>query len=252
MTDFPISSGLLVVGARAGDAECMAGALVLKHTRAGLPAKLVHMALGEPSAPGEDPNLFAARRAEETREAARRLGAETTWLEYEEGQLRPAEGARLEICDLIRLHRPSAVLTHWKGSANRDHTAVYHVVLDAVTYAALPSLKRLTPDGAGLLPAHTVQSVYFPENWEDMEGWRADLYVDVSDVWDDYLEALRAHSVLNEENENRFRYLDYYGALGITRGCLARKPRAVALMLPPGGWVRKVDYLPGLEPGSTR
>ena len=44
MNGTPFRAGhLMVIGAHAGDAENMAGALVLKHTRAGYRASIVHM-----------------------------------------------------------------------------------------------------------------------------------------------------------------------------------------------------------------
>ena len=70
----------------------------------------------------------------------------------------------------------------------------------------------------------------------------------MSDVWEDYLNVLRSHEFIRG-GISSFRYLDYYSALGITRGCLAGKHRAVALMVPDGSWRQRLNYLPGLEPG---
>ena len=46
-----------------------------------------------------------------------------------------------------------------------------------------------------------------------------------------------------------FRYYDYYDALGTLRGCLGGFPKAVGLMAP-GAGLRRLSYLPGLEPGE--
>ena len=51
-----------------------------------------------------------------------------------------------------------------------------------------------------------------------MDGWRADLYLDVSEIVDEYLAVLRSHAL--SAAASTFRYLDYYDALGMTRGCL--------------------------------
>jgi hypothetical protein len=95
------------------------------------------------------------------------------------------------------------------------------------------------------LPAHRVRGIYYPENWEDMEGWRADIFLDAGDVWDEYLAVLRSHQLMRG-GISPFRYYDYYDALGTVRGCLAGFRKAVALMSP-GSWVRRVEYLPHLE-----
>lgn len=48
-----------------------------------------------------------------------------------------------------------------------------------------------------------------------------------------------------------FRYLDYYDALGTTRGCLSGFRKAVALMMQPGAWMRTLQHLPGLGPAQA-
>ncbi len=234
----------MVIGAHAGDAENMASAVVLKHTRAGFPATIVHLTLGEAGHPRMAPADYAEQRKREVAESARIMGAEAVWLPYADGLLPVNDEVKFQVCDLIRLKKPAVILTHWRGSIHKDHIAAYDIVQDAVFYAALPAIKRAASDGSDL-PAHWARLLY-PENWEDMEGFRADLYVDVSEVWEDYLNVLRSHEFIRG-GISTFRYLDYYTALGITRGCLAGKPRAVALMVPDGSWVRRVDYLPGLE-----
>ena len=230
------SGKLMVVGAHAGDAENMAGATVLKHTRAGRQAIIVHMTLGEAGHPTLAPEVYAGQRQARRSSRPRLIGARGTALGTLTGCLADDQ-VKLRLCDVIREERPAAIITHWRGSLHKDHTATCEIVRDAIFYAALPAIRRA-------LPAHRVPGLYFAENWEDMDGWRADLYLDVSSVWDDYLVALRAHELMRG-GVSSFRYLDYYDALGTTRGCLGGFPKAVALMVPPGSWVRKVD-LPGM------
>ena len=233
-------SNIMVIGAHAGDAENMAAATVLKHTRAGHSATIIHMTLGEAGHPTLPPDVYAQQRKHEVEESARLMGAKAIWLPYRDGELPTSDEVKFQVCDLIRQEKPAIILTHWKGSFHKDHVATHEIVRDAVFYAALPAIKRD-------LPAHRVQGVYFPENWEDMEGWRADVYLDVTEVWGDYLAVLRSHEFIRG-GISSFRYLDYYDALGTTRGCLGGFQKAVALMMQPGAWVRKLQHLPGLEP----
>ncbi len=227
---------LMVIGAHAGDAENMAGAVVCKHTRAGHSATIVHMTLGEAGHPRLNAAEYAEQRKREVEEAARRMGAKALWLMYRDGELPVNDEVKFQLCDLIRQEKPHAILTHWKGSFHKDHSATHEIVRDAIFYAALPAVERADP-------AHRVGSVYFPENWEDMEGWRADIYLDVSDVWDDYLNILRAHELMRG-GISSFRYFDYYDALGTMRGCLGGFRKSVALMVTPGAWVQRLEYLP--------
>ena len=236
------AGSIMVIGAHAGDAENMAAATVLKHTRAGHSATIVHMTLGEAGHPTLPPDAYARQRKEQVQESARQMGAKTIWLPYRDGELPVNDEVKFQVCDLIRQEKPTILLTHWNGSLHKDHVATHEIVRDAIFYAALPAIHREWP-------AHRVRGIYFPENWEDMEGWRADVYLDVTDVWQGYLNVLRSHELMRG-GISSFRYFDYYDALGTLRGCLGGFHKAVALMMQPGAWVRKLQYLPGLEPAD--
>ncbi len=242
-----LQGGIMVVGAHAGDAENMSAAAVLKHTRAGFPATIVHLTLGEAGHPRLSTAEYARQRKREVTESARLMGAEAVWLDYPDGQLPASEAVKFQVADLIRQKKPRLILTHWKGSFHKDHRAAYDIVNDAQFYAALPAIQRRGPDGEDL-PAHYA-GILYSENWEDMEGYRPDVYLDVTEVWEDYLGVLRSHEFIRG-GVSTFRYLDYYSALGITRGCLGGMPRAVTMMAPDGSWTQQVKYLPGLEPGK--
>jgi LmbE family N-acetylglucosaminyl deacetylase len=229
---------IMVIGAHAGDAENMAGAVVLKHTRAGHAATIVHLTLGEAGHKTLPPSKYAEQRVKEVQESAHLMRAKAIWLDYPDGFLPVNQEVVLQVCDLIRQERPIALLTHWKGSFHKDHVAAYQIVQDALFYAALTSFKRQDPP-------HWVRNIYYPENWEDMDSWRADVYLDCTDIWDGYLEMLQSHELMRGSISD-FRYFDYYNALGITRGCLGGFEKAVALMVPEGSWGKSLDYLPGL------
>jgi LmbE family N-acetylglucosaminyl deacetylase len=207
---------------------------------AGHQAIIVHMTLGEAGHPTLAPEVYAGQREQEIHASAELMGARAVCLGYADGLLPTDEEAKLRLCDLIREERPAVLITHWRGSLHKDHTATWEIVRDAIFYASLPAIRRA-------LPACRPPALHFAENWEDMDGWRADFYLDVSDVWQDYLAALRSHELMRG-GVSSFRYLEYYDALGTTRGCLSGFAKAVALMAPPGSWVRKLKYLPGLEP----
>jgi LmbE family N-acetylglucosaminyl deacetylase len=239
MSDTFTQGGIMVVGAHAGDAENMAGAVVLKHTRAGQPATVVHMTLGEAGHPTLSSEVYAEQRKREVQESARLMGATAIWLPYRDGELPVNDEAKFRLCDLIRQHRPAVILTHWRGSIHKDHVATHQIVQDAIFYAGLPAIRRE-------LPAHSVSGLYYAENWEDMEGFQPNVYLDVTDVWDSFLDVLRSHALMRG-GVSSFRYLDYYNALGTVRGCLSGFGKAVALMSAWAG-TQRLGYLPGLGP----
>jgi LmbE family N-acetylglucosaminyl deacetylase len=239
-----LTGKLMVIGAHAGDAENMAGAVVIKHVQAGHRAYILHLTLGEAGHPTLSPSQYAQQRVQEVQQSALLMGADVEWLKYPDGCLPVSEEIKLRVCDVIRREKPSAVLTHWKGSFHKDHVATHEIVRDALFYAALPAVERE-------LPAHRVKAIYYPENWEDMDGWRADIYLDATEIWQEYLEVLRSHEFIRG-GISSFRYLEYYDSLGSVRGCLGGYKKAVALMVNPGAWVQRLAYLPGFDATKTQ
>lgn len=228
---------LMVVGAHAGDAEIMAGALVAKYTTAGHAAVLVHLTPGEKGHKTLSPEDYARQKREEGHQAAAMLGAQAIFLPYKDAELPVHDEIKYALADLIRAEKPTVMITHWKGSIHKDHEAAHHIVQDAIFYAALPAIKRE-------LPAHGCYTQYFAENWEDPQGFQVDTYVDIGDSYEKWLEGARQYELFRGSISS-FRYLDYYKALAVMRGCLANCQYAVGLMRPEGAKISRGTHLPG-------
>lgn len=215
---------MMVVGAHISDAENMAGAAMLKHKRAGWDITIVHVTAGEKGHPTLTPDEYLKMRLEDARASAEFIGANVEILPYRDAELQVTDEATWLVADLIRKYRPSVLLTHWRGSFHQDHNYTYDIVRGALFKAGLPAFKRE-------YPAHYPGTVLYAENWEDMEGYSADIYLDVTDVFDDYLKLLKTHALMRERYSS-FRYYDYYQALGQTRGALGGFGKAVTFMRP--------------------
>jgi LmbE family N-acetylglucosaminyl deacetylase len=213
---------IMVVGGHAADAEIMGGAAVLKHVDAGWRAVLVHMTPGEKGHPKLSPAEYLAIKEQEADLAAERLGAVSVMMPYPDGELPVNEEAQLRLADVIREHRPAIILTHWKGSFHRDHNNTYANVLASLFFAGLRTFERAHP-------AHRVERIYFAENWEDMEGFAPQVYLDTTDVFDRYIEAIHAYSLFRGEVVS-FRYEQWYRGASQLRGAEVGVDRAVALM----------------------
>lgn len=213
---------IMVVGAHAADAEIMAGATILKHVAAGWRAAIVHVTLGEKGHRTLSPDEYAAVKRDEAGRAAELLGAECVILPYRDGELPVSEEAQWRIADAIRRYRPTVVVTHWKGSLHRDHINTHVNVLESLFFAGLPAFRREHP-------AHMPRRVLFAENWEDVAGFAPDLYLDVTAVWDRYLEAIRAYALFRGEVAS-FPYEQWYRGASELRGAERGMARAVALM----------------------
>ena len=213
---------IMVVGAHAADAEIMGGATVLKHVNAGWRAVLVHMTPGEKGHRTLSPDEYANVKAREAEAAARALGAECVMLPFRDGELPVSEEAQWAVADVIRERRPDVLVTHWRGSVHRDHRSTSLNVMESLFLARLPAFKRRHP-------SYGPSKVFFAENWEDAEGFRPDLYLDVSDVFGRYLEAIRSYSLFRGEVAS-FPYEQWYRGAAEMRGAEGGFARGVALM----------------------
>ncbi|GGH76312.1 LmbE family N-acetylglucosaminyl deacetylase [Pullulanibacillus pueri] len=228
---------LMIVDAHCGDGELQVGAIAAKYAKAGHKVTFLHLTAGEK---GNPPNVsvedYRKQKIRESEEACAILGAECITLEYKDAEVKVDEETITRIATLLRQHKPNLVLTHWVNSIHSDHSNVPKIVEAAQLKAGLPGF-----DLEGY-PAH-YYSFLHSENWEDMEGYEPDIFVDVSDVFDVYLEALsKFWFVMNSKD---FRYFDYYKALGTVRGCQNRSTFAQTLKFPVGGNVRRGKEIPG-------
>lgn len=212
---------IMVIGAHAADAELMGGAAVLAHRNMGWRAVLVHMTLGEKGSRTLSAEEYADVKREEATRAASILGVEIEILPYLDGELPVNEEVQWAIADLIRKHRPDVILTHWKGSIHTDHTNTYENVLASLFFAGLKTFVREYPN-------HYPKAIWFAENWEDEEDFEPEVYLDVTDVWDTYVDAASSYGLIAGENPP-FRYLQWYDGASRMRGAERNVDRAVAL-----------------------
>lgn len=227
---------IMAIGAHCVDAEVASGLLLAKYAMAGHKATIVHLSPGEKGHPTLSPEEYAEQKRREARACARKLGADVRFLPYKDAEIPVDDGIKFAVADLIRELKPDIIVTHWKGSVHKDHTACWQIVQDARFYAGLPAIQRS-------LPAHYVHTLYYSENWEDMDGFVADTYVDVTEAFDTWQEACLEYELL--ASGSSFRYMDYYRALATVRGCLGGFKYAVGLMRPPGALVQRAPCLPG-------
>jgi LmbE family N-acetylglucosaminyl deacetylase len=213
---------IMVIGAHAADAEIMGGASVLKHVDAGWKAVMVHMTPGEKGHPELSPGEYKAIKDVEAANAAQLLGAEFVMMPWPDGELPVNEEVQMAVADVIREHKPTIILTHWKGSFHRDHNNTYHNVLASLFFAGLRTFERE-------FPPHRPEKVYFAENWEDMENFLPEIYMDTTDVFDRYIDAIHAYSLFRREVVP-FQYEQWYRGASLMRGAEAGFEQAVALM----------------------
>jgi N-acetylglucosamine malate deacetylase 1 len=216
-------SNVMAIAAHPGDAFFAMGAPVTVAAHFGGQGSLVSLSLGEKGSPSIPAEQYGSSQREASLKAAALIGAKVLFLPYPDGEIPINDEAKFSVCDLIRQYKPLTIVTHWKGSWHKDHRTCYDIVEDAIFYAGLPALVRKEP-------AHGIRRLFFADNWEDATGFVADTYLDITPVFDRWLNACSAFPMWR--GETGFRYNDYYGSLAVARGCLSNFNHAVALMSP--------------------
>lgn len=196
----PAPKRAMSIHAHPDDQEFTVGGTLAKWARAGCEIITVCITSGGAGSNKHTPpdmtrRALVAIREDEQRDAGRILGVkDTIFLGHEDGMLEPSIALRKELTRLIRRFRPEAVLTgdpsmRFYGSTymnHPDHRVAADVALDAVFPSA--GTRLIFPEllDVGLEP-HEVHQVYIHG------AERPDTYVDISDVLDVKVAALRAH-----------------------------------------------------------
>lgn len=228
---------ILAIGAHAGDAELTMGPLLTAERARGTRVVLLDLTLGERGHPTLSAERYGAQKRREATDVAAAIGAELEIGPYRDAEIPNDEAARRWVATVIRRVRPTLVLTHWKESMHRDHSATSAIVRDAVLLAALPDIAGV--EGR----PHRGVSVWYAENWEDATGFTPYLYVGVDSAsWTRWRTAVSTFEFAR--GATGFPYVEYYDALGRVRGIEARKGRAVAFDVEPSGKRRVLDAVP--------
>ncbi len=219
---------ILAIGAHAGDMEISCGAVLAKHAKLGDRVVLLHLTLGEGGNPKLSAEEYGRQKRREALEVDSLLGGETIFGPYNDGELPNDETARRYVASVIRMVKPTHIITHWKNSIHKDHSNTYSITVDALLLASLPSVETVTNFSPVEYPAwRGVKRIVYAENWEDMEGFQPYAYVDVTDEFETWQKAVAKYEFIGGKISS-FPYLDYYKALAVVRGAEAGYRCAVA------------------------
>jgi LmbE family N-acetylglucosaminyl deacetylase len=230
-----------VVTAHPDDVDFGAAGSVATWVKAGI--EVAYCVATDGDAGGSDRSLarpdMARTRRREQRAAGAELGvADITFLGYPDGRLAPTLDLRRDVCRVVRQFRPDRLVCpsperNWEriGASHPDHLAVG----EATACVAYPDARNpfahpeLLEEG---LEPHAVKELWL------MAAPRANRAVDITDVFDRKLNALRRHEsqVVNETDlEGRLRSwaTASAAAAGLAPGCLAELFQVS--VMPPSG-----------------
>lgn len=180
---------VICIGAHPDDCEIGFGGTAAKLAARGDAVKFVSVTNGEAGHhlhPG--PRLVAIRQGE-AQEAARRLGISATKiLPNPDGQLVPSIGARNELVRQIRAWEADVVITHRVWDYHPDHRYSGQLVQDSAYLVMVPFVCPETP-ALRRNPAF----LHLEDAFQLPVPFRADIAVDIDDVWSRKLDSLDAH-----------------------------------------------------------
>jgi len=177
---------LLVIAAHPDDAEMAAGGLIAKTAAAGRRVGIVDLTRGE----------LGSRGTPEEREREAAAASEVLGVAVREnlglpdgGVTESLENRRL-VVDAIRRHRPTLVIAPWLEDAHPDHAAAGRLAESAMYPAGFANYDTGTEPYRAACLAHCMHHYPFEPSF----------VVDVSDVWERKMEAIRCYgSQLHEE-----------------------------------------------------
>lgn len=212
---------LLAIGAHAGDMELTAGPLLVAQKKKGDRIVLLHLTLGEKGNRKLSAGAYGKQKKAEAEAVAASIGAEVVFGAWKDAELPDDEATKQWVAGVIRRVQPDLVITHWRESMHRDHSAAHRIANDAILLAALDV------EGVEGEPWRGVRSVWYAENWEDKPGFEPYVFVDVTSAMDGWREAVSQYEFARGIISG-FPYIDYYTALATVRGAEAWKGKAVA------------------------
>lgn len=212
---------IIAVGGHIGDMELTAGPTLAKVVLDGGRAIIINCTYGERGHPTIAPNLYREQKLDEAGFFAETIGAELVTLDYSDGFLPNDDTVAEQIAEVIRETKPDILITHWLHSMHRDHEHAARAALRAAFLASIP-IEEITTE------RHSVPTILHTENWEDMEGFKADTFFEIPDVaFNSWRVGIEYHTFARGETYG-FRFIDYYSALMQVKGCLVGHQRAAA------------------------
>jgi LmbE family N-acetylglucosaminyl deacetylase len=199
---------LIFVAAHPDDLETIAAGAIYQMIRRGV--EVVEVLCTDGNLGTHDTKRFtrkslAVTRRRETRAAAKFLGiTDVVFLGHDDGELEPTLGLRAEIAKQYRIYQPDTLMTFAPDvQGHPDHRAVGRAATDALIPSSMPfyhpeQLKR------GVKPSKIQRTFLFGGRPRDHKPF----HVDVSNLWDLRLQAMRLHTSQFGHPEFDFSWLE--------------------------------------------
>lgn len=179
---------IIVIGAHPDDCDLDAGGTAALFAKMGHAVKFVSVTNGDAGHQEEGGGMLAKRRMAEAQEAGRRLGVAYEVLDHHDGELLPTLPIRLELIRKIREWNADVVIAPRPNDYHPDHRYTGVLVQDAAYMVGVPNVAPDTPP----LKKNPV-FLYSHDHFQRPNPFRADIAVDITETFDQKIDALDAH-----------------------------------------------------------
>jgi LmbE family N-acetylglucosaminyl deacetylase len=131
------------------------------------------------------PKKLAKIRLVEARRAAATLGGESMWAGFRDAEVFHDREAVMRLVEVIRKAKPDVIYTMSPEDYHGDHSNTGRIVVEAAFDAGVPRVRTKSP-------AHTTRKVFYCESMYGL-GFEPDFWIDISDVIETKLKALKQH-----------------------------------------------------------
>jgi LmbE family N-acetylglucosaminyl deacetylase len=179
---------VIAFGAHPDDCDLGAGGLAAKLSKMGHKVKFVSLTNGDAGHQSMGGGALAKRRRAEATESGRRLGIEYEVLDNHDGELLPTLDVRLQVIRRIRQWNADVVISPRTNDYHPDHRNTGQVVQDAAYMVMVPNVAPDTPP----IKKNPV-FLHFQDRFQKPQPFRADIAIDIGDVFETKINALDAH-----------------------------------------------------------
>lgn len=176
---------ILAIGAHPDDVELGCSGVLIAAARQGKKTGVLDLTEGELGTRGT-----VETRYQEAADAARVMGlAVRENLRLRDGFFRNDEESQLQLIRILRRYRPDIVIGNILEDRHPDHGRAGHLIYDACFLSGLRQVKTSEPSGEEQehwRPRYVLQ--YLQDRF-----YEPDFVVDVSDVWEQRMDAIRAY-----------------------------------------------------------
>ena len=213
---------VLAVGCHPDDLEIGCGGTLAKYASAGHKVVMCHVASGDMGHVVIEPEELVPLRTKEAQAAAAVIGAESISLGV--GDLQVESGDPKVISELIRVVKevkPDVVITHNPDDYMRDHIETSKLAFNASFGSSLPHMVREVERHTKFAP------IFYMDTLAGI-GFIPTEYVDISDFFEQKLEALSCHEsqIKWMKDHDKIDFLDFVRTCSKYRGLQASVPYA--------------------------